>query len=266
MARHLQDKPTMKYAGQRKDSGFLSAIWRRVRTSRSRLLIAVIAVAGGLVLFVSHLAPEIGGRCRADAGPNIDWSECRKRMLMLQNSELDGGRFAGADLSRTDLSHSSLKNGDFTKAILLRASLNKADVEGANFSKIEGYRAEFPGVAAKGASFQGAELQRANFGGADLQDADFTKAELGRANFQKATFGKTAFATANLSRAMFEGAHVNAPIDFTNAFLFLTRIEGVNLAQATGLKQEQVELACGDNKTVLPPGLTTPLSWPCDSD
>lgn len=266
MARHLQDKPTMKYAGQRKDSDLLSATWRRVKTSRSRLLIPVIAIAGGLVLLVTHMAPEIGGKCRADAGPNIDWSECRKRMLMLEHSELDGGRFAGADLSRTDLSHSSVKNGDFTKAILLRASLTKADAEGANFSKIEGYRAEFPGLKAKGASFQGAEMQRANFAGAELQNADFTKAELGRANFHKAHFANTAFATANLSRATFQGAHVEGPIDFANAFLFLTRIEGVDLSQATGLKQEQVDLACGNDKTVLPAGLTHPLDWPCDSE
>jgi uncharacterized protein YjbI with pentapeptide repeats len=266
VARHLQDKPTMKYAGQRKDSHFLRATWQRVRTSRSRLLIPVIAVAGGLVLVVSQMAPELAGKCRADAGPNIDWSECRKRMLMLEHSQLDGGRFAGADLSRTDLSHSSLKNGDFTKAILLRASLNKADAEGANFSKIEGYRTEFPGLKAKGAIFQGAEMQRANFAGADLQNADFTKAELARVNFQKATLGNTAFATANLSRAVFQGAHVEGPVDFTNAFLFLTRIEGVDLSQATGLKQEQVDLACGDQNTALPPGITTPLSWPCDSD
>jgi uncharacterized protein YjbI with pentapeptide repeats len=266
VARHLQDKPTMKYAGQRKDSDLLSATWRRVRTSRSRLLIPVIAVAGGLVLFVTHMAPELGGKCRADAGPNIDWSECRKRMLMLEHSKLDGGRFAGADLSRTDLSHSSLHNSDFTKAILLRASLAKADAVGANFSKIEGYRAELPGINAKGASFGGAEMQRANFDKAQLQDADFTKAELGRANFQKATLGNTAFATANLSRAVFQGAHMEGPVDFTNAFLFLTRIEGVDLSQATGLKQEQVDLACGNDKTVLPAGLTIPLSWPCDSE
>ncbi len=256
----------MKAVRQNNSGGFWTALWRRVAKSRNRLLIPVIAVAGGLVLLVTYTQSGFVGKCRADAGPNIDWSDCRKRMLMLDGSSFDGGQLKGTDLSRSDLSRTSLKGADFTKAVLMRASLSNADAQDANFSKIEGYRAEFPGIDARGASFVSAEMQRANFTGAQLEGTDFTKAELGRAIFYKAKLGNTSFATTNLSRATFHNTQVVGPVDFTNAFLFLTRIEAVDLSQAVGLKQDQVDLACGDDKTKLPAGISVPTSWPCDND
>ncbi|MCO5730871.1 pentapeptide repeat-containing protein [Rhizobium sp. SSA_523] len=266
MARHLQDRTSMKYAGHRKERDIQPSAWRRILTSRSRLLILVIAVAGALLFIVSQTQTTVVGRCRADAGPGIDWSECHKRMLMLEGSNLEAGNLAGTDLSRTDLSRSNLTRADLRKAVLLRTSLAKANAQGANFDKVEGYRGEMQGLNGQGASFVNAELQRSNFAGAQLQNANFTKAELGRANFNEAALGPTAFVTANLSRANFGGAKIEGPLDFTNAFLFLTRIEGADLSQAIGLSQEQLDLSCGDDRTVLPQGLTRPLNWPCPSD
>jgi uncharacterized protein YjbI with pentapeptide repeats len=68
---------------------------------------------------------------------------------------------------------------------------------------------------------------------------------------------------ANLSRADFREATFAKPVDFDRAFMFLARLEGVDLTAATGLTQWQVDMACGDDKTVLPAGLTKPKAWPC---
>jgi uncharacterized protein YjbI with pentapeptide repeats len=54
--------------------------------------------------------------------------------------------------------------------------------------------------------------------------------------------------------------------DLTGAYLYLTRLAGANLSQARGLKQEQLDLACGSNETKLPPGLKTPETWPCSEN
>ena len=49
----------------------------------------------------------------------------------------------------------------------------------------------------------------------------------------------------------------------TLAFMFLTRIEGLDLSAAWGLQQAQIDLACGDTSTKLPAGLSAPAHWPC---
>ena len=118
----------------------------------------------------------------------------------------------------------------------------------------------------KGATFASAEMQRSNFANAVLVNVDFTKAELGRADFTGADITGTKFALANLARADFSKAKFSAPIDFANSFLYLTRIEGLDLSAATGLAQWQVDMSCGDGNTRLPSGLVASASWPCDFD
>ena len=148
----------------------------------------------------------------------------------------------------------------------MRASLEGAHAEGASFAKIEAYRASFANIIAEGASFAGAELQRANFAGARLAGASFEKAELGRADFDKAVLTGTKFSFANLSRADLSGASLEGPAIFERAFMFLTRIEGLDLSAASGLEQAQIDLACGDTSTKLPAGLSAPTTWPCPAE
>jgi uncharacterized protein YjbI with pentapeptide repeats len=131
------------------------------------------------------------------------------------------------------------------------------------FARVEAYRTDFSGISADDASFESAELQRSNFANARLSNVTFTKADLGRSHFDGAEVGGSRFSLTNLARADFRGARFSAPVDFDRAFFFLTRIEGVDLSAATGLTQWQLDMACGDDKTVLPEGLKKPAPWPC---
>ncbi|WP_246659365.1 pentapeptide repeat-containing protein [Rhizobium sp. FY34] len=230
------------------------------------MLLPVVAVAAGLFILVPSKPSSAVGKCKSEAAQGVDWSQCKKRLLMLNGSVFDGANLSGVDFGMTDLSGSSLKSANLTKASLMRASLARSDATGANFEKTEGHRADFSGIRADRAIFLSAEIQRANFTGAQLHGVDFTKAELGRAIFYKAEIGDTRFSMTNLSRATFHNATFDGPVDFDNAFMFLTRIEGLDLTKATGLKQDQVALACGDQHTKLPQGLSVPDSWPCDDD
>ena len=178
-------------------------------------------------------------------------------------SDLSDANLTDADFSSTDLREANLVGANLEKATLVRASLAGAKADKANFARIEGYRTSFAGMSAPGASFASAELQRADFSGAVLTGADFQKAELGRVNFSKANITGTSFPMANLSRAELRGATFEGPIDLTDAFLFLARLEELDLSQATGLQQLQIDLACGDAATKLPAGITTPATWPC---
>jgi uncharacterized protein YjbI with pentapeptide repeats len=210
--------------------------------------------------------PAMASDCGNMPSPGLDWSECTKKSLMLSSSELEGANLFGTDFSMTDLSGSNLTAANLEKAHLVRAWLAGARAEKANFARVEAYRSSFVNIVATGASFASAELQRADFSGAQLTGANFEKAELGRAHFKGAVLTGTRFSLANLSRADLSGTTFEGPLDFDQAFLFLTRIEGLDLSAATGLEQAQVDLACGDDKTKLPAGLTAPSSWPCGTD
>lgn len=225
-------------------------------------------VAVGLlsILALTISSPAMAAYCDSTPEPGLDWSECTKKNLMLTSSELEGANLAGADFSLTDLSDSNLASANLEKATLVRAWLAGAKAEKANFAHVEAYRSSFANIVANGASFVGAELQRTDMSGAQLTGADFSKAELGRVNFKGAVLTGAKFSVANLSRANFNGATFEGPIDFEEAFMFLTHIEGVDLSAATGLHQTQIDLSCGDEKTKLPEGLKTPTTWPCASD
>lgn len=204
--------------------------------------------------------------CRSAPAPGIDWRDCNKSNLILKDANLERASLVNTDFSETDLRGARLDSANLEKATLLRASLAGASAEEASFAKVEAYRSDLSGVSAENASFASAELQRSRFIDAGLKGADFQKAELGRADFSGSALADNSFALANLSRADFRDARMEGPVDFAGAFLFLTRFEGVDLGAATGLQQEQIDIACGNAATLLPRGLTAPRTWPCRFD
>ncbi len=96
----------------------------------------------------------------------------------------------------------------------------RADLSGANL-----LTANLEGVSLRWANLQGAVLFRANLQGADLREADLQGAKLGGANL----------ASADLREADLSGA---------------------NLQGAKNLSQKQLDQACGNEETKLPPNLS----------
>lgn len=225
--------------------------------------ILTMASAAAIVLAVPAQSVRAAD-CRASAGPGVDWQECDKKLLMLGESDLSKAKLLESDFSATDLRGANLSGANLEKSRLVRATLAGAKADGADFARVEAYRTDFGGIQAKDASFESAELQRSNFKGATLLNGNFTKADLGRSQFEEADIGGSRFAMANLARADFRSAKFSNRVDFNKAFLFLTRLEGVDLSAATGLVQWQLDMACGDDKTRLPSGLTQPARWPCN--
>src|SRR5579875_3646787 len=69
------------------------------------------------------------------------------------------------------------------------------------------------------------------------------------ANFTNASFRGTELSGANLAGAKLDGA------DLTGAKTSITSFLGTDLRHVKGLTQAQLDIACGDDKTLLPPGL-----------
>ena len=243
-------------------SGFASGIApKRKSAFQAGILLAVTAL-----MWLSAVPASQAQSCRTDPGPSIDWRGCNKKTLMLDGSDFTKANLNSTDFSFTDLRHSIFAGANLTKAKLIRTLLNNASADNANFERIEGYRAVFQDVRANGTSFKAGELQRANFTGAQLRSANFEKADLSRAVFDKAIITGANFMYANLSRAVLSSAVFEGGLDFKNAFFLFARIEGVDLSQAQNLTQQQLDMACGDNTTKLPAGLTAPAQWPCPED
>ncbi len=237
---------------------------KRMMALPTRPALVRFAFVGFCLVFAQGVsaAPQ----CQTAPAPGLDWRGCDKSNIVLQDGDLQGANLVETDFSATDLRGADLTSANLERATLVRTALGGASAAKANFAKVEAYRSSFAGLSADGSSFAGAELQRSDFSGARLTGVDFEKAELGRANFDKAVITGTRFPLANLARADLSGAMFEGPIEFGRAFMFLTRIEGLDLSAATGLEQGQIDIACGNEHTKLPAGLSKPASWPCTFD
>jgi uncharacterized protein YjbI with pentapeptide repeats len=238
------------------------------RTAGLEVILKYSVPSAIVVGFAAFLAtgPTIAADCGSMPGPGIDWQDCPKRGIIIRESNLSRANLVETDFTSTDLRNSNLDGANLEGATLVRSSFAGSSANGANFVKVEGYRTDFSGVDAQGAMFTNAELQRVDFSGANLTGTSFDKAELGRANFEGANLTGSRFTLANLTRADLSKAKFTGPLDFANAFFYLTRLAGLDLSAATGLTQYQIDMACGDTNTKLPAGLTAPASWPCQLD
>src|ERR1700712_2707845 len=105
-----------------------------------------------------------------------------------------------------------------------------------------------------GCDLRGADLTNTCVKDHDLHGADFTGANatlmcMSFANFTGVSFRGTELSAANLAGAKMDGA------DLTGARTSITSFLGTDLRQVKGLTQQQLDVACGDARTRLPPGL-----------
>lgn len=112
-------------------------------------------------------------------------------------------------------------------------------------------------VMTPGSKFQGtraieARIQGLDASGVDLSRADFSFAFLPNARFTGAILREAIFRDARLPEADFTRAELQG-VDFTGA-----QLQDADLATAMHLTQPQLERACGNHNTRLPPGLRVP--------
>lgn len=209
---------------------------------------------------------EAHAACDDTARPGVDWHNCRKRNLIM-----DGFNFAGSDFTRTDLSASDLRNSNFTDAIfyktnLVRASLAGSQAKNTNFQSVIASRTDFSRGNFEGANFQKAEISRSNFSNSNLKNANMSKGDFSRVNFFNANLDGVNFKFSNLSRANLTETAFSNIISLKGAYTYLTKIEGLDLSNLNDLEQWQIDMACGNSKTILPTGFAQPKTWPCNSD
>jgi uncharacterized protein YjbI with pentapeptide repeats len=172
----------------------------------------------------------------------------------LEGQNLSEANLRGRDLQRANLALSNLYRADLSAANLERANLDGADLREANLSEsLLSY------ARLRGSKLQRADLRNSRIDNADLSKSNLDQSHLGDAQLQNALLSNTSarevhfgytkltgtdLTNSDLSNSLFRGTDLSGAI-----------LNGANLKGAAELTQSQLDVACGDNKTVLPPGL-----------
>src|SRR5882762_5399723 len=119
----------------------------------------------------------------------------------------------------------------------------------AAVAKIKGGIVDCVGCNLTGADLSNTCVKEHDLHGADFTDADATLMCMSFADFTGASFRNTELSGANMAGAKMDGA------DLTGAKTSITSFLGTDLRHVKGLTQKQLDVACGDTKTRLPPGL-----------
>ena len=225
--------------------------------------VSVILALGSLT---SPVLTDAHAACTDAPGRGIDWTECRKTSVMMNGMDLADSNFEKANLSSSDIRGARLIGSNFSKANLVRASLAGVNASNANFSGVVASRTDFSGGIFKNSNFFKAEITRADFSGAVLTNSNLSKGQFSRVNFTDASFDNVNLDFTSLARSDLRGVMFKGPVSMEGTFLFRARLEGVDLNNISGLENWQLELACGDDATVVPSGLSRPGAWPCTEE
>jgi uncharacterized protein YjbI with pentapeptide repeats len=195
------------------------------------------------------------------------------------------GSCSQCDLSNKRMNGVKLKNADFTGSIFNNSNLSGGQIDGSNltgahFKKALLYRIEGQKVRMDEAVFEDATLTEANVTQSVLRQANLRRADLSRGQFQQNDFSGADLESVkapdvNFRGSIFEGAHLDhmnldkAILDeskmkgasFGYALMSEVSLKGTDLSDAKlanvqGLKQEQLDPACGNMNTELPSGLS----------
>src|ERR1700761_3936825 len=121
--------------------------------------------------------------------------------------------------------------------------------DAAAVAKIHGGIVDCVGCDLRGADLTNTCVKEHDLHGADFDGANATLMCMSFANFTDASFRGTELSGANLAGAKLDGA------DLTGAGTSITSFLGTDLTKVKGLTQAQLDVACGDAATKLPPGL-----------
>ena len=260
--------------------------WQPFRGIRKLLSGAMLLVSIGAVFAVLSLGAIEGERHGFSMGAPATWAPGALNFLgmppfahlsraslddaNLRYADLRGADFTDASMKKTDLSHGDLRGADLSGADLQSADLGSANLrkatlwnarlEHANLSNAELQAAVLDRTSAVNADFRGAKLGEAKLNGANFLNANFSnanlkKADLSETNLQGAVFLHAFLKEADLGLAKLDRANLFRA-KLHGADLFGATFKGVDLSNAMGLTQDQIDQACGNNETKLPAGFT----------
>ncbi len=182
--------------------------------------------------------------------------------MTLRDSNFAGAQFNRANLSGGNFDRSDLSGTQFKRAFLARVEGKSVNMANAIFQDATMTEAKFDNAILTNSDMQRADISRANFTFSNFAEANLTSATAPNVNFEGSKFANARFDHMNLRNAKLDGAKFNG-VEFGDAVLSGATMVGADfssadLSEVQGLQQPQLDLACGDSKTLLPIGLSLP--------
>jgi uncharacterized protein YjbI with pentapeptide repeats len=207
---------------------------------------------------------------------NLRGSDLSGQILLninLKNVKAEATKFDNCNLYRKNFKGATAQYASFNNANLFQAEFCDSDFGSANFKDAKLGMAKFEKSSFTGANFTDAFINNANINQTDFEAAVFSNAELFKttissSNFKYSTLKKTKFLNSKISISNFTKADLEEA-DFTGATLLFNdmneailknvkfdfaifnevSLKGVDLSTIKNLTQEQLNGACGDERT-----------------
>ena len=207
---------------------------------------------------------RVDARIHSSAGScsQCDLSNKRMNGVKLKNANFSGSIFNNSNLSGGNFDGSNLTGSHFRKALLYsvegkNVNLNGADLQDATLTEAKLAESIFIGT-----NFRRADLTRGQFQDGDFRKTSFQRATATDVNFQNGNFAEAKLDHINLNKATLDGGNFKG-VTFGNAILLDATMMAADLSDADlsltqGLKQDQLNAACGNMNTKLPYGLSVP--------
>ena len=141
-----------------------------------------------------------------------------------------------------------------TPALAQNASQIASARRGASCPRCNLFQADFSGLEMRGRNFAGARLRQSDLSLSVINRTSFAGGDLRDVNADGGVVTGSSFANADLTHASFVGAYL-AGANLSGARLDGTNFSGAQMGRARGLRQGQLNAACGDGATTLPRGL-----------
>lgn len=231
---------------------------------------------------------------------DLRYASARGAFLMkadLRGAQLNKADLSGAQLQGTNLEGAMLQGANLRDALLQGANLRDAQLQGANLDEARLQDAVLVGAQLQEVHLEGAMLEGADLRGAHLQGVDLTRVQLQKANLrgvnlqslnlegaqlqganlslvnlQNAHLLSTKLQGSDLSRAQLQRAQLYGTelqgaklsgAELHDAEMYKAQLQGTDVSKVVGLTQPQINQACIDSTTKLPPGIVRPQ--PCNS-
>jgi uncharacterized protein YjbI with pentapeptide repeats len=199
--------------------------------------------------------------------------------VIAMNLDLARADYAAQHMPEAAFTNSVLTEANFTKAYMKGAAFDSAEAgnavfdeaiipyssaRGTNFTAVSFVETDMTGITAQGAIFDKSIFAKATLTKAQMSGASFVETEISdswgergiyyAAIFTRATLQDSQFPKTNFDLAVFQDAVISGG-NFSKARFREADFSGADLSQAP-LSQQQLDEACGDDKTLLAEGLT----------
>ena len=207
---------------------------------------------------------RVDARIHSSAGScsQCDLSNKRMNGMTLKDANFSGSIFNNSNLSGGNFDGSNLTGSHFRKALLYSVEGKNVNLNGADLQDATLTEAKLGNSIFIGSNFRRADLTRGQFQEGDFRKTSFERATATDANFQNGNFSEAKLDHINLHKATLDGGNFKG-VTFGNAVMLDATMMAADLSDADlsmvqGLKQEQLDAACGNMNTKLPMALSVP--------